>query len=303
MKPLSRRTFVQTAMLGTPVLLGAAGGESAGQSPSSSNASQKETHAMKIYIITDLEGAAMVSRWDQTRDATPEAAAEARQLLTGEVNAAISGILEAAPDAEIVVWDGHGSGGIDVSEFHPQAKLITHGPIAPPYFLDSSFAALFFVGQHAMAGTPDAPLCHTYSSRTVEYYKLNGQPMGEFGMRAVMAGTMGVPTVFISGDDKAVAEAQSLAPNIHGAVVKQGLGIELALHLSSWAARTVISNTAGKAVMDIGNIPPVKLNPPYEQEIRVCKDASIEGYLKKGAKKLDERTVLFRSDNICDLCV
>jgi D-amino peptidase len=260
---------------------------------------------MKIYIMTDLEGPAMISRWNQTRepDATREDIAASRKLLTWEVNAAVDGILDAQPDAEIIVWDGHGGGGIDVFEFHPRAKLISRGPISPPYFLDSTFDALFFVGQHAMAGTKDAPLCHTYSSKTVEYYKLNGRLVGEFGARTIMAGTFGVPSVFISGDDKAVAEARAMVPNIHGAAIKQGLGIELALHLSPKAARELIRKTAAEATRGIGSIQPVKVDPPYEQEIRVYESANVNLYLPKGGKKIDDRTVLLRSDDICKLHV
>ena len=80
------------------------------------------------------------------------------KLLTQEVNAAVDGILDVDADADIVVWDGHGTGGIDVLDFHPQAKLIARGPIHPPYYLDEGYAALFFVGQHAMAGTAKCAL-------------------------------------------------------------------------------------------------------------------------------------------------
>ena len=95
-----------------------------------------------------------------------------------------------------------------------------------------------------------------------------------------MAGTFGVPTVFISGDDKAVAEARELVPNIYGTTVKQGLGLELALHLSAQAARALIRKAAGEAIQDIENIRPVIVKPPYTQEIRVKEGVSIEDYLK-----------------------
>ncbi|MBD3183349.1 peptidase M55 [Candidatus Poribacteria bacterium] len=257
---------------------------------------------MKIYIITDLEGPAMISRFDQTRDVTPETKAISMKLLTWEVNAAVDGILDVDKDAEVIVWDGHGSGGIDPLEFHKKAKLIARGPIRPPYYLDETFDALFFVGQHAMAGTEAAPLCHTYSSKSIEYYKINGMFVGEFGARAIMAGTFGVPTVFISGDDKAVDEAKELVPGIYGAAVKEGLGRELAIHLSPKKAQKLIRKTASKACKNIKSIPPVKMDPPYGQEIRVLEGISIEGYLKDPrAEKIDERTVIIRSDNICDL--
>ncbi|MGD8238332.1 MAG: M55 family metallopeptidase [Armatimonadota bacterium] len=258
---------------------------------------------MRIYIITDLEGPAGVSRFDQTRDATPESKAICMELLTGEINAAVDGIRDFDGDAEAVVWDGHGSGGIDVLKFHAEAKLLARGPIRAPYYLEDTYDALMFVGQHAMAGTENAPLCHTYSSKTVEYYKINGIEMGEFGCRAAMAGAIGVPTVFIAGDDKAVAEAKALIPGIYGAAVKQGLGRELAMHLSPAKARELVRQTAAEACAHIADIPPFVLDPPYEQEIRVLEGASTSGYIKRGAEEIDERTVVKRSDNICDLFV
>lgn len=259
---------------------------------------------MKIYILTDLEGAAGVNRWTQTREGeTPEKWA-AMKLLTHEINAAIDGIHDAAPGAEMVVWDGHGSGGIDYAEIHKDALVIMHGRgNKPPYCLDDAFDAQFFVGQHAMAGTPDAPLCHTYSSRTIEYYKINGILMGEFGCRAAMAGAFGVPTVFISGDDKACAEAKSLIPNVFAVETKKGLGIELALHLSPHRAQRNIRIAIANAVRHIRDVPPFKIDPPYEQEIRVLDGCNIEGYLNRGAEKIDDRTVVKRSENICELFI
>jgi D-amino peptidase len=257
---------------------------------------------MKIYILTDLEGAAMVSRFSQTREEGPQKHT-AMKLLTWEINAAIDGILDVDADAEIVVWDGHGNGGIDVLEFHPKGKLIARGPIRAPYYLDRTYDALFFVGQHAMAGTPNAPLSHTYSSLSIEYYKLNGQEIGEFGCRAAMGGTFDVPTVFISGDDKAVAEAKQLIPNIYGVETKQGLGQELALHLSPQRSRELIRETAAEACRNIDQIEPLKIEPPYQFEVRVLEGKSIEGYLKQGAQKIDERTVVRYSDDICELSI
>ncbi len=257
---------------------------------------------MKIFIITDLEGPAMISRFNQTRDVTPEEKARSMKLLTWEVNACVDGILAYDPKAEVMVWDGHGSGGIDVFEFHPKAKLLARGPISAPYYLDESYDALFFVGQHAMANTEAAPLCHTYSSKTVDHYKINGLLVGEFGARAIMAGQFGVPTCFIAGDDKAVAEAKELVPGIVGAAVKQGLSRELAIHLAPKAAHKLIRKKAKKACARIKDIPPVKVDPPYEFEARVLEGCSIEGYLgREGAEQIDERTVIIRADDICKL--
>jgi D-amino peptidase len=260
---------------------------------------------MKIYILTDLEGAAGVSRFSQTRDyrEDPEQKREARELLTTEVNAAVDGILDVAANAEVVVLDGHGNGGIDIRILHPKAKLIARGPVKPPYFLDESYDALFFVGQHAMAGVENAPLCHTYSSKTIEYYKINGRLIGEFGARAILAGTFGVPTVFLAGDDKAADEARQMVPGIVTAEVKEGLGLELALHLSPAAARALIRRKAAEAVASISRIPPTVVDPPYEQEIRVLEGVSLDHYLERGAVRVDDRTAIKRSEVFSDLFV
>ncbi len=256
---------------------------------------------MRVYIITDLEGVAGVQRWSQTRERGPENE-QARRLLTAEVNAAVDGILDAVPQAEVVVWDGHGGGGIEVELLHPQVLFIPRGPISPPYFMDEGFDALFFVGQHAMAGTPQAPLCHTYSSRTVEHYKLNGSPMGEFGCRALLAGSLGIPTVFISGDDKAVAEARGMLPDICGAVVKEGRGVEMAIHLSPRRACQLIRRQAARAMAQVGQAKPPMLAPPYELEVRLFKNVDPGGYARlAGAVQIDERTFVFRSDNLVEL--
>src|SRR5207247_1338331 len=55
-----------------------------------------------VFMITDAEGVAGVCRQDQTEPKD----SEMRQLLTGEINAAVEGFLSGGAD-EVVVWDGH----------------------------------------------------------------------------------------------------------------------------------------------------------------------------------------------------
>jgi D-amino peptidase len=156
----------------------------------------------RIYIITDLEGPAGVESFKQTREDGP-LREEARGWLTEEVNATVSGILDAAPDAVVDVWDGHGSGGILKGNLHPQAHYL-RAENPRKALVPGAYDAVYFVGQHAMAGTPFAPLAHTYSSRSIAYFRLNGMFTGELGARTALAGARGIPVIFISGDDKAV---------------------------------------------------------------------------------------------------
>ncbi len=255
---------------------------------------------MKVYIMTDLEGPAMISTWQQVLDEVPAEKERSEYFLTGEVNACVDGILDFDAEAQVVVWDAHGYDGIDEMKFHPNAKLIAGKGINAPYSLDESFDALMFVGQHAMMGERGT-LCHTYRPETIEYYKINAVEMGEFGCRALMAGTLGVPTVMVTGDDVTIVEAQDLIPNIVGAVVKWSLGREVAMHLSHEAACKLIRQKATEACAKITEIEPYYFPGPYTFEARMQEGCSVQRYLRPGAEVIDKRTVRFTEEDICKL--
>jgi D-amino peptidase len=253
---------------------------------------------MKLFILTDLEGVAGAERWDQTYGDAPNRPQTIKQLAK-EVNAAVEGILEADPGATIEVWDGHGPGGIYKEDLEPPAVYLREG--RPYSRLDSTYDALLFVGQHAMAGTFHAPLAHTYSSRTIAYYRLNGVFIGEFGARAIIAGNAGVPTIYLSGDDKALLEAKMWVPEIHGTVTKLGRGLNKADHLSSDESCALIRRTAAEAVQRIHNVPPLTMSGPYALEVRYLEPQEWEKRSwREGieATVLDSRTVLLQTQDL-----
>src|SRR5690606_27822444 len=132
---------------------------------------------MKFFILTDIEGVAGVERFSETRTRDESAKGPAMTQLAREVNACIRGIKEVYPEAKIDVWDGHGSGGLRPADLVGGEYI--PGTVKPSKDL-AGYAAMLFVGQHAMAGTAFAPFAHTYSSLHVAYYKLNGYFIGEF---------------------------------------------------------------------------------------------------------------------------
>ncbi len=258
---------------------------------------------MKIYMITDLEGIAGVARWDQTGSDQP-GYAQATRLMTEELCACVAGIQAVDARAEIWVWDAHGPGSIDVERFPRGALLLNRGSIEPPAFLDSTFDAVFFLGQHAKAGTLNGNLAHTYSSQGYGWFKINGLELGEFGCRAALAGSLGVPTVFISGDDTMLAEARALIPNIYGAQVKIGLGQQLALHLAPEDARDLVRDTAAQAAAHLGEIAPFVIpGPPYEQVIRIVGRTDPGHLLRHGFSQVDAQTFVKRAERLQDLHV
>ncbi|MFH1086726.1 MAG: M55 family metallopeptidase [Chloroflexota bacterium] len=256
---------------------------------------------MKIYILTDLEGVAGVARWDQTGADTP-GYPQAVRLMTEELRACVAGIQATEPRAEIWVWDGHGCGLVDVERFPRGAKLLNNGPLPAHGYLDASFDALYFLGQHAKASTLNGNLAHSYSSKSIEIIRINGVELGEFGCRAAFAGTLGVPTVFVSGDDTMMAEARALVPGIYGAQVKVGLGPQVALHLAPEDARDLIRTVAAEAAAHVGDIAPYVLpGPPYEMELRIWARTDPTSYTARGFTQVDARTFIKRADRLEDL--
>src|SRR5438309_12120512 len=87
-----------------------------------------------VFLITDAEGVAGVCRQDQTDPKD----AEMRQLLTGEINAAVQGFMDGGA-SEVLVWDGHdGSQTLSVLTIDPRAKLIM-GALGSTMLLERGF--------------------------------------------------------------------------------------------------------------------------------------------------------------------
>ena len=92
----------------------------------------------------------------------------------------------------------------------PAEVLLVGGSPTPRSMLqgiDAGYDAALFVGYHASAGTAGAVLEHTwnYDVFSVSFGDLE---VGELGLDALLAGHVGVPAVYLSGDDKAAAEAR-----------------------------------------------------------------------------------------------
>jgi len=261
---------------------------------------------MKVLMMTDLEGVAGVVSFDtQTSPGSPYYEA-AKKLLTAEVNAAVEGLLEAGVE-EVLVVDGHGPGAIQFEDLHPAARLLHGRPLAPWAALARVFGgydACVMVGQHAMAGTPSGSLNHTQNSRSVDSYKLNGRAIGEIAQFGLFCGGLGLPLIFLSGDEDACREARELVPGIETAAVKQGLSRGSAISLAAPAARRRIQAGAKQAVERQRSAPlaPLVWDGPYELEIRyfTTTDADLRA-AQPGVQRLDAQTVCLRGASIVDL--
>ncbi len=180
---------------------------------------------MKIFISADIEGISGVAAWDDIKESSPEYAA-CRGQMTAEVRAACEGAL-AAGAGEILVRDAHGSArNILHADLPRQARLVrgwSGGPMMMMDGLERGFAGAVYIGYHARAGSASSPMSHTMSTSLAEF-RVNGAPVSEFELNAWAAARLGVPSVFISGDRSACAQARRLVPGIGFTAAKESIG-------------------------------------------------------------------------------
>lgn len=259
---------------------------------------------MQIYMAADMEGIAGVAMQEQLSKGTPEYA-EARHLLTAEVNAAVAGAFEGGA-TRVVVKDAHGTGfNLVPSALDPRAEYVI-GPSQPDRFpgLDPSFAGLLLVGYHAMAGTCGAVCDHTMSTQSWSRYVLCGREVGEVGIDAAIAGLHGVPVLLVTGDDKVCLEARELlGPGLATCQTKVGLGRHSALSLAPAAAHDRVRKAAAEAVGLAGRVEPYRPAPPYRVDLTYVLSSMADARYCDGvaAVRLDGRTIRYQGQDLYDV--
>jgi D-amino peptidase len=242
---------------------------------------------------------------DQQRSRKGKDYQAARGWMAGEINAVIEGALEAGA-TEFVVNDAHASAqNLTLPDLHEQAELIggANRPLSMMEGIQEGFDAAIFLGYHAMRGTQDACMDHTYSEAKVMALRLNGTPYGEIGINARVAGLFGVPVVLVSGDDKTAAEtAAFLGDQVEAVVVKKAIGRHAARSLGQTRVHRLLREAAGRAVGDLSRFKPLVLPGPTEMELEfVGTEQADRAQLVPGVERTGPRTVAARSSNLLEL--
>jgi D-amino peptidase len=255
----------------------------------------------KVFMITDLEGVSGILDTDmQCIPYKSPRWEESHKLLTGEVNAAVDGLL-AGGATDVVVWDGHDSSqSLSVLDINPRARLLAGVPISPTLELDSSYSAVIFIGQHAMAGARNGILSHSYSSLGIQNIWVNGKPTGEIGGRVMLAGYFGIPVIMLSGDTAACDEFHDFVPKGECAEVKSGVSRTAGFMLSHQAACNLIRQKTQRAMERLGEFQPYRTSGPMEVKVEFTTRGEPAIHPREGVERLDERTWVFRGKDIVD---
>ena len=245
---------------------------------------------MKVYIVTDLEGVSGVSGFDVRDSNLPQDVELRRQwshLWIAEVNAAVSGAV-AAGATQILVIDNHGPGDTLPAERLVSPARLLHGGCRASWLagLDEDFDAVLIIGQHAMAGAEGGHLRHTYSRRRLERVSLGTEEIGEIGLIVGIAGEVGVPVVFLSGDLAATKEISNLVEGVETAAVKRGVSKACCVSLAPEQSRDLICRGVERALKRRDQILPRRLDASREIRLRynsACAWRALARRLRGGA--------------------
>ncbi|MCF7853895.1 MAG: M55 family metallopeptidase [Candidatus Pacebacteria bacterium] len=225
---------------------------------------------MKIYIVTDLEGATGVFKWKQTREKETPEFRDAMRLLMGDIAAVAEGLKQGGA-TEVLVLDGHNGGNNFIPDcMVPGVRYITGLPRPGPLCgLDESFDGIVLVGYHARNGTPDGVLHHTQSSLAEKKYWYDDVERGEIYQCAVAAGHYDVPVILVTGDEAACREARELlGEELSTVAVKKGISREAAVLLAAEETRPMLIEGAQRAMNELGGRKPLKPHFPVKLRIR-----------------------------------
>lgn len=212
--------------------------------------------APDLFVEVDMEGVSGVVYGSFGLPGGGGEKMNSELLMTLEANALVEGA-RAAGAGRVLLEESHP---FRLERLAPGCEVVRDSSKLP------RCAALAFLGRHARAGVPDAVLSHTGSSRSVLSLRVNGVEFGEFGIFAALAGSYGVPAIFVSGDAAAAREARALVPGIETVAVSRGLGNHGALCASPVRAHRMIREGIARALARRDEIAPLVVEGPVTVE-------------------------------------
>lgn len=271
---------------------------------------------LKLFMHWDMEGASGLSSreqaWYWEKGVRAHVAAEARELLTADVNSASRAALEAGA-TELIVCDTHHGGGNFLKQKLLQDARITYlyrsvgmedGKRRWMPGMNESVHGLLLMAHHAKAGTPAAFLPHAQSIEWLDF-TINGMSVGEIGIETCFAGHWDVPLIYVQGDEAGCYEARMQFPGIVTTAVKRGgPNPEKCVVMEAASARQETAKGVAEAIRTLrsGKLRPFKPVLPMTVTLRLrTMDAAAKLAQKTGTKRLDDHTLEARVGSQADV--
>jgi D-amino peptidase len=255
---------------------------------------------LAVYSSADMEGVAGVVTADQLGPSGFEYD-RARHFMTDEVLAAVRAA-KAAGATKILVADSHGNGeSLLIDQFPRDVHIIRSWPRHGGMMggLDASFNAVVMIGYHASASSSAGVRAHTISSATFTRIAINGRDVSEGEIGAAQAGALGVPVVFVSGDNVATAELRDRLGNIVTVETKKALSFHSAETITPAESAARIEAGVHAALSRLREFKPFVVTTPVTIELSYKNYAAAEifSYLP-GMERVGSRTVRYAAKDV-----
>lgn len=254
---------------------------------------------MRVYVMTDLEGISGIYCREQVLE-NESRYDEGRSFITEDINACVKALKAAGVD-EVYVHDCHGRGmSLQWEAADPLADGYICGKGGETRYIElAKCDAVILLGYHAMAGTKDAVLEHTFSSKEIQNMYINDIKVGEIAVDAAIAGEYGVPVIMVSGDDKACREAKDFLPTTVTAEVKKGIGCQGAILLPPEKAHKLIYEKTIEAVKNASAVKPFTFPSPITCKMEMMERIVLPHPLSKPyMQNIDGRSFICSADSV-----
>lgn len=305
MPTLLRTTLIATATL---VAAGCADQPSSGADSSAAGGGPVESAAVaggvtlsaprtpaagqrRVLLYHDMEGLAGQDDYRTFNFSHPDFYARGRDYLIADINAVIAGLFDGGATA-VEVIDAHGSGSpdpdVDRARLDARATQLTRDTPFRQYVdvvEPDRYDAVVAVGMHAKTGS------RGFASHTVTIgmaLGMNGHEVTETELVAYSWGRVGVPVIFVSGDDKLQGDLATM-PWLQYVVTKRATSANTVELRDGAEVHAEMRTKAAEAVKGLANAKAMQVNEPVRAFLRVVRPASLEMLRDVPGVTLNER--------------
>ena len=256
---------------------------------------------IKILLYYDMEGLSGQNILTSIDFPRPEYF-EARELLTADINAVIEGLFEGGVDSVFVV-DAHGSFNPEpdvlLDKMDKRAKMLFKKERFHPYvdlLEENNYDAIVAVGMHSKTGGGG------FAEHTVNLgtdWILNGMSINESELLAYSWGRIGVPLIFVSGDDKLYEQLRWM-DWIEYVITKNAKGIADAELFPIEQVHSEMRLAAKRSIENLISAKYTKLTEPITARLRVESPADLSILTRVPGLSYENNSVTFHAPNFIE---
>ncbi len=253
--------------------------------------------AVRVLVYHDMEGLAGQDDWKTYLFSHPEKYPEGQKMLAADLNAVIDGLF-AGGATQVDVVDAHGSGNPepDVRRdlLDQRAKQVFRDKAFDPYVdltAPNTYDAVVAVAMHAKTGS------RGFASHTITLgmdMLLNGKSITESEIVAYSWGRVGVPLIFVSGDDRLQNDLKGLSW-LEYVVTKKATSSSTVELRNVDSVHAEMKEKAARAVRNLAKARVMKAAEPLEAGLHAVPPASLASLAGVPGITYANETVTFKA--------